>query len=139
MTAWEAESEPKGVVGSRRVTATVNSPKGSVFLSGDDTAVGALLETLSGIRSLEGSCQKSLVRFVFEDSEGHVAAMAFEFETDELGLNEIEQVENFASDKLGRSQVAISWAFVSMPKPVEEVGKDVVGGIQRAPESVDSR
>lgn len=135
MNKWEVITDPYGAVGEKNVRCCIEcEDMGKVSISGEPKAVNELLASL--VESYDASLPKpQMVRFVFVDAAGEHAAMAFEMISDigEIGLDQIEEVENFASRKLQKSVLALTWSFVASPvtqRNDAEAGEDVVGGVK---------
>lgn len=135
MTTWKIEIEPQKTVGSKTVFASVSCDKGNVSLTGVNEAVQLLIESLNRETPLANSTQMNLMRFVFVNKDGIASAMAFECATDDYGLlslGALEQIENYASQKLGESVLAETWSVMARKPlviPVES-DKDVIGGVK---------
>jgi len=135
MTTWKIEIEPQKTVGSKTVFANVSCDKGNVSLTGVDEAVQLLIESLNREAPLANSTEMNLMRFVFVNKDGLASAMAFECATDEYGflsLSALEQIENYASKKLGESVLAETWSVMARAPLVIPVGSsdDVIGGVK---------
>ncbi len=135
MSIWKIASEAVGVVGSKTVYATVVSEKGYVNVTGLSEAVEQLLDSLNNESKPEPDTKKTtLMRFVFVNKDGAASAMAFECATqgELMTLHDLEQIENYASQKLGESVLAQTWSVMAPAAKIVPVtdGQDVVGGVK---------
>lgn len=151
MSLFSVVEEPYAAVGQGTM-AMVRGAGGAVRLQGDDAAVHAAMKALAGARlaSEEVAITDPSIglpvwlRVIAVDSAGRHYALAFTLAPGtEIGLQEIEQIENFCSQKIGSAVLLLRWDIVAPPRQAQIIaqepvaalpGEDVIGGVKAVPQ-----
>lgn len=113
---WSAVNHPIDAVGQPTQVTLENTSGSKVVVRGTNASVWALIDHLTKPEVQSPPLAPMGTRFVLADPEGHYMALALEFPPgSEIGLLEIESVERFASEKVGRSMVALHWVSCKIP------------------------
>lgn len=148
MSLFSVVEEPYAAVGQGTM-ALMRGAGGTVRLQGDDAAVHAAMKALAGalLASEEVAVAAAApvwIRVIAVDSAGHHYALAFTLAPGtEIGLQEIEQIENFCSQKIGSAVLLLRWDIVAPPRQAQIIaqepvaalpGEDVIGGVKAVPQ-----
>lgn len=145
MSLFSVVEEPYAAVGQGTM-ALLRGAGGTVGLRGDDAAVHAAMKALTAVElpSVAAAGAPVWLRVIAVDSAGHHYALAFTLAPGaEIGLQEIEQIENFCSQKVGSAVLLLRWDIVAPPKQAQIIaqepvaalpGEDVIGGVKCVPQ-----